>query len=199
MQRREFIGLIGAAALSISRPGYAQTKTNMPVVAVMLVSKSDTTTAKERVAALRKGLQEEGFIEGTNYSLAVRFAEGDYSRLPQLATELIALNPRVLVTSGFGVGPNRPHPEIPLVFANVAVDPVAMGWVQSYVRPGGTITGNVMNAVGGEETVTQKRIGLFKQLVPGLTRLGMIAPVPAQNRPTTLAMREKEAPFAKIS
>ena len=73
------------------------------------------------------------------------------------------------------------------------MDPVALGWVQSYVHPGGMITGSVMNAVGGEETVTQKRIGLFKQLVPGMTRLGMIAPVPGQNRPATLAMKEKEA------
>ena len=48
--------------------------------------------------------------------------------------------------------------------------------VQSYVHPGGMITGNVMNAVGGEETMTQKRIGLFKELVPDLKRLGMIAP-----------------------
>jgi putative ABC transport system substrate-binding protein len=107
--------------------------------------------------------------------------------------ELAALNPRVFVTLGFGAGPNRVSPEIPLVFSGVAVDPVALGWVQSYVHPGGMITGNVMNAVGGEETLTQKRIGLFKQIVPGLTRLGMIAPVPTQNRPATLVMKEKEA------
>jgi putative ABC transport system substrate-binding protein len=164
-----------------------------PLIAVMLLLKSDTTSAKEQVSALHKGLQEEGFIEGTNYSLAVRFAEGDYSRLSQQAIELGTLNPRVFVTLGWGVGPQRLHSEIPLVFANVAVDPVGLGWVQSYVHPGGMITGNVMNAVGGEETMTQKRIGLFKQLFPGLTRLGMIAPVPAQNRPATLVMKEKEA------
>ena len=76
MQRREFIGLIGAAALSSPRPGYAQTKTDLPVVGVLMISKSETNIAKDRVAALRKGLQEEGFVEGTNYSLAVRFAEG---------------------------------------------------------------------------------------------------------------------------
>ena len=69
----------------------------------------------------------------------------------------------------------RSFPEIPLVFTAIAADPVAFGWAQSYVHPGGMITGNVMNAVGGEETMTQKRIGLFKQLVPDLTRLGMIA------------------------
>src|SRR5260221_12481073 len=65
--------------------------------------------------------------------------------------------------------------DVPLVFTAIAADPVALGWAQSYVHPGGMITGNVMNAVGGEETMTQKRIGLFKQLVPDLTRLGVIA------------------------
>ena len=63
-----------------------------------------------------------------------------------------------------------------MVFTAIAADLVATGDVQSYVRPGGMLTGNVMNAVGGEETMTQKRIGFFKELVPGLTRLGMIAP-----------------------
>jgi putative tryptophan/tyrosine transport system substrate-binding protein len=176
MQRREFIGLIGTAALSFPRPGYAQTKTDLPVVGLLLLQKPDTAVAKDRITALRKGLQEAGFIEGTNYSLAVRFAEGDLNRLPQLARELGALNPRVIVVVGTGIDAvRRPFPELPLVFTAIAADPVALGWAQSYAHPGGMITGNVMNAVGGEETMTQKRIGLFKQLVPSLTRLGMIA------------------------
>jgi putative ABC transport system substrate-binding protein len=134
-------------------------------------------------------LQEAGFVEGTNYSLAVRFAEGDFNRLPQLARELGALNPRVFVTIGFVSDPaHRSFPEIPLVFTAVAADPIALGVAQSYAHPGGMITGNVMNAVGGEETMTQKRIGLFKQLVPSLTRLGMIAPANG-----VLATKEKEA------
>jgi putative ABC transport system substrate-binding protein len=193
MQRREFIGLIGAAALSFPRPGYAQTKTDLPVVGLLMTSNSETNTAKERVAALRKGLQEAGFVEGTNYSLAVRFAEGDVNRLPQLARELGALNPRVFVTLGFGAAPaQRSSPEIPMVFTGVAADPIALGWVQSYSHPGGMITGNVMNAVGGEVTMTQKRIGLFKQLVPSLTRLGMIAPINGVFN-GVLAMKEKES------
>jgi putative tryptophan/tyrosine transport system substrate-binding protein len=176
MRRREFIGLMGTAALSFARPGYAQTKTNMPVVGLLLLQKPDTTVAKDRITALRKGLQEAGFIEGTNYSLSVRFAEGDLNRLPQLARELGALNPRVIVVVGTGIDAvRRPFPELPMVFTAIAADPVALGLAQSYVHPGGMITGNVMNAVGGEETMTQKRIGLFKQLVPDLTRLGMIA------------------------
>jgi len=190
MERRKFIGLLGATALGLPRPGYAETNAGLPLVAVLMPFKQDDDY---RIAALRKGLQETGFIEGTNYSLAVRYGEGDYNRIPQLAMELAALNPRVFVTLGFGAGPNRVAPQIPLVFSGVAVDPVALGWVQSYVHPGGMITGNVMNAIGGEETLTQKRIGLFKQVVPGLTRLGMIAPVPTQNRPATLVTKEKEA------
>ena len=69
------------------------------MVAVLTPLKSDTTIAEERVTALRKGLQEAGFVEGTNYSLAVRFAKGDLGRLPQLARELVALNPRVIVVA----------------------------------------------------------------------------------------------------
>jgi putative ABC transport system substrate-binding protein len=158
-----------------------------------MIPKSETNTAKERVAALRKGLLEAGFVEGTNYSLALRFAEGDVNRLPQLARELGALNPRVFVTVGFGAAPaQRSSPDIPLVFTAVAADPIALGWVQSYAHPGGMITGNVMNAVGGEETMTQKRIGLFKQLVPSLTRLGMIAPINGVFN-GVLAIKEKEA------
>jgi putative tryptophan/tyrosine transport system substrate-binding protein len=189
MKRREFIGLIGAAALSVPRTGYAETK-DLPVVGLLLLPKPDTTNAKERLTALRKGLQEAGFIEGTNYSLAVRFAEGDLNRLPQLARELGALNPRVMVVVGNGIDAvRRSFPDLPLVFTAFAADLVALGVVQSYAHPGGMITGNVMNAVGGEETMTQKRIGLFKQLVPDLTRLGMIASDP----PGPVAIKEKDA------
>ena len=75
MQRRDFIGLIGATALSIPRPGYTQTQTDMPLVGLLVVQKPDMTAVSERIAALRKGLQDEGFIDGMNYSLAVRSAE----------------------------------------------------------------------------------------------------------------------------
>src|SRR5258705_6703891 len=188
MHRREFIGLIGTAALSSPRLGYTQTETYLPVVGLLL-STADNAQSKVRIAAIRKGVQEAGFMEGTNYALAVRFAEGDYNRLPQLGMELGALNPSVIVVVGGGIDAvHRPFPEIPLVFTAFALDPVALGIVQSYVHPGGMITGNVMNAVGGEETMTQKRIGLFKQLVPDLTRLGMIA-----SEAAVALLKEKDA------
>ena len=104
MQRREFIGLIGAAALSFPRPGIGQTNTALPLVGVLVPFKQDTAFTRERITAIRKGLQEAGFIEGTNYSLAIRFAEGDLGRVPSLASELSTLNPRVIVVGAYGPG-----------------------------------------------------------------------------------------------
>jgi putative ABC transport system substrate-binding protein len=176
MRRREFIGLIGTAALGFPRPGRTQARTELPVVGLLLPQKPDTAVARDRITALRKGLQEGGLIEGTNYSLEVRSTEGDLNRVAEIAKELGALTPRLFVV--MGAGPDlirRSFPETPLVFTAFVADPIALGWAQSYVHPGGMLTGNVMNAVGGEETMTQKRIGLFKQIVPDLTRLGMIA------------------------
>jgi putative tryptophan/tyrosine transport system substrate-binding protein len=77
-----------------------RTKTGLPVVGLLLPLKSDTTFADDRITALRKGLQEAGFIEGTNYSLAVRFAEGNLGRYPELLKELGALNARIIVIVG---------------------------------------------------------------------------------------------------
>jgi len=179
MRRREFIGLLGAAALSADpRPGFAQKKADMPLVGLLLVLKPDTKLANERIAAIRKGLRDEGFIEGTNFSLAVRFAEGNPDRYPELAKELAALNARVIIPTASLVGMSefrRAFPNLPLVFTAIAADLVKLGVVESYVRPGGMITGNVMNAVGGEESMVQKRIGLFTEMVPDLKRLGVIA------------------------
>jgi putative ABC transport system substrate-binding protein len=134
-------------------------------------------------------LQQGGLVEGTHYSLAVRFANGDLGRMAALAKELGDLKPKVIVVGTFPSTTHKVVPDIPVVFSAFAADPVAMGIVESWSRPGGMITGNVMNAVGGEETMAQKRIGLFKEFVPGLTRLGMIGPDPG----TPLAAAEKEA------
>jgi putative tryptophan/tyrosine transport system substrate-binding protein len=146
----------------------------LPVVGVLFPGTPEAV--KGRIAALRLGLQEAGFTEGTNYSFAVRIANGDFNRLPSLAEELGALKPRVIVSAGTALVARKVLPNIPLVFTGVAIDPIASGLAQSYVRPGGMATGNVTNAIGGEEALTEKRMGFFKELVPGLSRLGMIGP-----------------------
>jgi ABC-type uncharacterized transport system substrate-binding protein len=187
MRRRDLIGLAGAATLNFMGPGYAQTKPDLPLIGLLIPGREDAL--KSRLVSMRLGLQQAGLIEGKNYSLVGRFANGDPDRIAALAEELGELKPTVVVVGSFPAIAHKAIPDIPVVFTAVAADPVAMGIVDSWARPGGMITGNLMTAVGGEDTMAQKRIGLFKELVPGLTRLGMIGPDPG----SPLAAAERKA------
>jgi putative tryptophan/tyrosine transport system substrate-binding protein len=82
MKRRAFMGLLGTAALGFPRLSTAQTGAGLPLVGVLVPGGAEFN--RDRIAGLRLGLQEAGFIEGTNYSLAVRFADGDFERLQPL-------------------------------------------------------------------------------------------------------------------
>jgi putative ABC transport system substrate-binding protein len=139
---------------------------------------SSPETAKPRVEALQKGLAEAGLLEGRDYVIALRYANGRSDRIPEIAKELQALNPAVVILAGNTVGRRQLQPTTPVVFANIADDPVKWRLAQSYARPGGMITGNVLTALGSEDTIADKRITLFKELVPGLRRLGMLGAAP---------------------
>jgi putative ABC transport system substrate-binding protein len=172
MQRREFIGLIGGAA-AWPLAAQAQQAANLPLVAV--IGFATEQLAAERRASVREGLKQAGLIEGKDYVMTLRFADGDYARLPEIVKELDGLKPRVYVTVGGGPKPiHRQVPNAPVVFTGIAIDPVEYGWVESYARPGGMTTGNVQNAMGGLETLMSKQFQFFKELVPNLTRLGFI-------------------------
>lgn len=201
MKRRKFLQL--AAGGSLAWPSFAagQRSASLPIVAVLIPFGEDLAT--ERAASLRAGLKQAGLVEGADYALALRFANGDRSRLPELTKELAALKPRVFVAAASLVSIHavrKEAPDTPLVITGIAADPISLGFAESYARPGGMITGNVMNAVGGEESLAAKRIAFFKELVPNLTRLGMIGfadsanPVAAAN----LALPERNA-LRKVS
>jgi putative tryptophan/tyrosine transport system substrate-binding protein len=171
VRRREFLKLSGVAAIAFPLPALAQK--DLPLVAVLVPGTAKL--ANDRIAAIRKGMQEASLAEGVNYVFALRYADGVFDRLPGLAVELAALKPRVIVASASAaIAVHKVVPDLPLVFCSYAGDPVKAGFAESYVRPGGNTTGNVMNAVGGEEALTQKRMGLFMELVPDLKRLGFI-------------------------
>ena len=172
MQRREFIGLIGAAA-AWPLAARAQPAANLPLVAVIGMSTEQVVT--ERSASIREGLKQAGLIEGKDYVMTLRFADGDFARLPEIVKDLDGLKPRVYVSVGGGpIFIHKQVPNAPVVFTAIAVDPVTLGWVASYARPGGMITGNVQNAMGGLESLMSKQFQFFKELVPNLTRLGFI-------------------------
>ena len=173
MRRRAFLQAAGSGALAWPMRAWAQRDGKPPLIAVLFPGTDEFF--RPRLAAVRRGLTDEGLVEGRDYVLESRIAGGDFSQLPRLAGELDALKPRVFVAAAQAVGTVRKlRPDAPLVFTAIAVDPIAVGLAKSYTKPGGTATGNVMNAIGGEESLTAKRLGFFRDLVPNIRRLGMI-------------------------
>jgi len=146
-----------------------------------------------RVEALRHGLNELGYFEGKNISIAYRYAEGNLDRLPQLAAGLVQLNVDVILTaSEFGaLAAKNATGTIPIVFA-VSEDAVASGLVSSLAHPGGNITGlTVLSAeLGG------KRLELIKESSPNITRVGFLWPSTGPRGAAVL--KELEAPAKSL-
>jgi putative ABC transport system substrate-binding protein len=192
MKRRKFISLLAGAAAA--RPMLALAKdVNLPLVAVLFAGPEELLAV--RLAAVRDGMKSEGLVEGRHYRLDARFADGDVTRLPELVRQQDALGPTVFIAAASAAAyVHQLLPGRPLVFTAIAIDPIAFGFARSYTHPGGMATGNVMNAVGGEETVTAKRLGFFRELVPNIKRLGMIgvAEIPGVQR-GLLAKQEADA------
>jgi putative ABC transport system substrate-binding protein len=184
MKRRDFFKLAGAA-VPFSWPVFAQG--GLPVVAVLVSNTADQ--ARDRINAIRKGMQEAGLAEGVDYAFALRFADGVFDRLPGLALELAALKPRVIVAGAAAVPVvHEVLPDLPMVFTGYADDPIKNGFAKSYAHPGGNATGYVLNALGGDEALTRKRLGLLKELVPDVRRVGFLSTIIG-----TLAARELNA------
>jgi putative ABC transport system substrate-binding protein len=174
MKRREFITFLGSVAAAWPTVARAQVGTKLPLVAVLFPSSE--ALLRERLAFVREGMKSEGLIEGRHYVLDARFSDGDTSRLPELARQLDALGPKVFVASASAAAfVHQLLPGRPLVFTAVAVDPIAFGFAESYTHPGGAATGCVMNAVGGEESLTAKRLGFFATWSPESNELACSA------------------------
>ena len=171
MRRRDVIAGLLSAALPLWNPARAQQA--LPVVGVLVSNPADR--ARLRLEAVRLGLREAGLLEGVHYVSALRFADGVLDRLPGLARDLAALKPSVVVAGGNGADIwHRDFGDVPMVFTGYATDPIKEGFGETYAHPGGNATGNVMNAIGGESALARKRLGLLKELLPDLKRLGFI-------------------------
>jgi putative ABC transport system substrate-binding protein len=168
MKRREFIGLVGAAA-AIPLVARAQ-QASMPVVGVLGATTAHGYAAQ--LAAFRQGLNDAGIVEGRDAVIEYRWADDQYDRLPELAADLVRRRVAVIATIGgnpASLAAMTATTTIPVVFHG-SLDPVKAGFVASLNRPARNATGVVtLNVDTG-----QKRLELIHEVVPAATTLGLL-------------------------
>ena len=170
MRRREFITLLGGAAVAWPLKAHAQQPERMRRIGVLAPTAPDDAEAQTRFAALRQGLQRFGWIEGRNLQIDARWGAGDAGAIGSAATELAALAPDVIVASGSAVAAIlQATRTVPIVFVSVP-DPVGSGFVESLAQPGGNATGFIMFEYG----LSAKWLELLKEIAPSVTRAAVL-------------------------
>lgn len=180
MKRREFMALLGGAAVAGSRAASTQ-QPAMPVIGFL--SGAAFGTMREYVVAFQKGLASAGFIEGRNVAIEYLWAEGHNDRLPALAADFVRREVAVIVagaTTPGALAAKAATQTIPIVFF-VGTDPVKVGLVTSLARPGGNITGITVLVV----ELIAKCLQLMSGMMPPATTIAVL--VNPANIPQTAA------------
>ena len=168
MKRREFIALIGSAAASWPLAVRAQ-QVAMPVIGFL--NGGSSKGYQPFVAAFHEGLSESGYVEGQNLAIEYRWADGDYEKLPRLATDLVDRHVSAILANAPAVlAAKAATTTTPIVFTSGG-NPIELGFVSSLSQPGGNVTGVsfLSNELGG------KRLELLRELVPAATSVGFLA------------------------
>ena len=169
MRRREFITLLGGAAVAWPFAARGQQPARVPRIGFL----GNSTAALEEnlVQPLRDGLRDLGYLEGHNILIEYRWAEGNYEQFPTLIAELIALKVDLFVTAGTpaALAVKKAATSIPLVMVAVG-DPVGTGLVASFARPGGNSTG--LTSLAPE--LEGKRLELLREVLPKLSHIAVL-------------------------
>ena len=171
MKRREFITLLGGAAAWPLAAGAEQPDQVRRIGVLMGYAESDSD-ARAWYAAFREALQKLGWTEGRNIQIDTRWATPDDAEsMRRLAKELVAPQPNVILSSTTPTTTAllQQTRTIPIVFAIVA-DPIGSGFVASFARPGGNVTGFIFT----EPTMAGKWLELLKQIAPRIARVAML-------------------------
>ena len=185
ISRRAFIGGLAGGLLAAPLAVEAQPAAKVPRVGLLGLGSAESSPLFE---ALRQGLRERGWVEGHNIAFEDRTTVGHYSRLPDVAAELVRLRVDVIVTLGTtpALAARKAAGTIPIV-TTAGSDPVEMGLATSLARPGGNVTGLTSS---GRELVG-KRIELLKEALPRLSRIAVLWNPESRTQP--LSLRDAEA------
>jgi putative tryptophan/tyrosine transport system substrate-binding protein len=171
MQRREFITLLGGAAVTWPFTARAQQPDRMRRLGLLMGYAENDPQYQALVAAFQDSLQKLGWSDSRNLHIDYRWASADVERIKQFAKELVALKPDVILANSTPVTAalQRETTDIPIVFVIVS-DPVGAGFVASLARPGGNITGfiNFEDSMGG------KWLELLKEVAPAVKRAAIM-------------------------
>ena len=171
MRRREFITLVGGAAVAAwPLAARAQQGERMRRIGVLMPVAEADLVGQARLGAFLQGLQQLGWADGRNVRIDTRFGASDLDLIRKYARELVALGPDAIMANGTEATAalRQVTRTIPIVFAPV-VDPVGAGYVESLARPGGNVTG----FSGYEFAVSGKWLELLKEIAPRVARVAV--------------------------
>jgi ABC-type uncharacterized transport system substrate-binding protein len=171
VKRREFITLLGGAAVAWPLAARAQQGGRVRRIAVFTVLAADDPATKGHLAALRQELEQLGWSEERNVHIDYRFGAGKSDQYTSEAKELVALQPDVILARSTQIATTlqRETRAIPIVFTEVS-DPIGAGFIASLARPGGNLTGVLLYEAG----IVGKWLAMLKEIAPRLTRVGLL-------------------------
>src|SRR5215471_18794087 len=171
LQRRQFVTLLGSAAVAWPLGAHSQQAEHMRRIGVLMNLSETQSTGQEFVAAFRQRLRELGWIDGGNIWMDVRWAVGDPERYRKYAGELVALAPDVILAANTPavLALQRASRNVPIVFVGV-IDAVGSGLVAILARPGGNATGFLVF----EYAIEAKWFELLREIAPGVTRVAVL-------------------------
>ena len=171
LKRREFIALLGGAAAWPFAARARSNRSGMRRIGVLMAMPENDSEFQAFLAAFREELQKLGWAEGRNIRIDIRWATAEVESIQRFAKELVALQPDLIISQSTPTTAAlmQQTRTVPIIFVNV-VDPIGSGFVASFPRPGGNVTGFILM----EPTMAGKWLELLKEIAPRVNRVAFL-------------------------